>query len=98
GGQTCALPIYGRDARARDVQLLFADASTGAHSPSIVGQGKIGELIAAKPQDRRSLLEEAAGISGLHNRRHEAELRLGAAEKNLGRIADVIAELDPPLA
>ena len=69
--------------RARDVQLLFADASTGAHSPAIVGQGKIGELIAAKPVDRRALLEEAAGISGLHNRRHEAELRLRAAEQNL---------------
>jgi chromosome segregation protein len=89
--------INGRDVRARDVQLLFADASTGAHSPAIVGQGKIGELIAAKPQDRRSLLEEAAGISGLHNRRHEAELRLGAAEQNLGRIDDVIAELDAQL-
>jgi chromosome segregation protein len=65
--------INGRDVRARDVQLLFADASTGAHSPAIVGQGKIGELIAAKPVDRRALLEEAAGIAGLHNRRHEAE-------------------------
>ena len=75
--------INGRDARARDVQLLFADASTGAHSPAMVGQGKIGELIAAKPKDRRSLLEEAAGISGLHNRRHEAELRLRGAEQNL---------------
>jgi chromosome segregation protein len=89
--------INGRDVRARDVQLLFADASTGAHSPAIVGQGKIGELIAAKPQDRRTLLEEAAGIAGLHNRRHEAELRLGAAEQNLGRIDDVIAEIDAQL-
>ena len=89
--------INGRDVRARDVQLLFADASTGAHSPAIVGQGKIGELIAAKPQDRRALLEEAAGISGLHNRRHEAELRLGAAEQNLGRLDDVIAEIDAQL-
>ena len=77
--------INGRDTRARDVQLLFADASTGAHSPAMVGQGRIGELIAARPQDRRSLLEEAAGISGLHNRRHEAELRLRAAEQNLSR-------------
>ena len=75
--------INGRDVRARDVQLLFADASTGAHSPAMVGQGKIGELIAAKPKDRRALLEEAAGISGLHNRRHEAELRLSGAEQNL---------------
>ena len=65
------------------MQLLFADASTGAHSPAMVGQGQIGEMIAAKPQDRRALLEEAAGISGLHNRRHEAELRLKAAEQNL---------------
>ena len=89
--------INGRDVRARDVQLLFADASTGAHSPAIVGQGRIGELIAAKPQDRRTLLEEAAGIAGLHNRRHEAELRLGAAEQNLGRIDDVIAEIDAQL-
>jgi chromosome segregation protein len=85
--------INGRDVRARDVQLLFADASTGAHSPAIVGQGKIGELIAAKPTDRRALLEEAAGIAGLHNRRHEAELRLRAAEQNLARIDDVIAEI-----
>ena len=89
--------INGRDVRARDVQLLFADASTGAHSPAIVGQGRIGELIAAKPTDRRSLLEEAAGISGLHNRRHEAELRLTAAEQNLGRLDDVITEIDAQL-
>ncbi|HVU43389.1 MAG TPA: AAA family ATPase, partial [Xanthobacteraceae bacterium] len=89
-----AYRINGRDVRARDVQLLFADASTGAHSPAIVGQGKIGELIAAKPVDRRALLEEAAGISGLHGRRHEAELRLRAAEQNLGRVNDVIAEID----
>ncbi len=85
--------INGRDVRARDVQLLFADASTGAHSPAMVGQGRIGELIAAKPTDRRAILEEAAGISGLHNRRHEAELRLRAAETNLGRLDDVIAEI-----
>ena len=88
-----AYKINGRDVRARDVQLLFADASTGAHSPAMVGQGKIGELIAAKPQARRALLEEAAGISGLHNRRHEAELRLRAAEQNLERLDDVIAEI-----
>ena len=86
--------INGRDVRARDVQLLFADASTGAHSPAIVGQGKIGELIAAKPVDRRALLEEAAGIAGLHNRRHEAELRLKAAEQNLSRLDDVISEIE----
>ena len=89
--------INGRDVRARDVQLLFADASTGAHSPAIVGQGKIGELIAAKPTDRRALLEEAAGISGLHNRRHEAELRLRGAEQNLSRLDDVIGEIEQQL-
>ncbi|QBK30038.1 chromosome segregation protein SMC [Roseitalea porphyridii] len=89
-----AYKINGRDARARDVQLLFADQSTGARSPSMVGQGRIGELIQAKPQARRALLEEAAGISGLHSRRHEAELRLRAAETNLERLDDVVAELE----
>jgi chromosome segregation protein len=89
--------VNGRDVRARDVQLLFADASTGAHSPAMVGQGRIGELIAAKPTQRRALLEEAAGISGLHNRRHEAELRLKAAEQNLARVDDVIAEIETHL-
>lgn len=78
----------------QDVQLLFADASTGARSPSMVGQGRIGELINAKPQARRQLLEEAAGISGLHSRRHEAELRLRAAETNLERLEDVTAQLE----
>ncbi len=86
--------INGREARARDVQLLFADQSTGARSPSMVGQGRIGELIQAKPQARRALLEEAAGISGLHSRRHEAELRLRAAEQNLERLDDVVSELE----
>ena len=86
--------INGKDARAKDVQLLFADQSTGARSPSMVGQGRIGELIQAKPQARRALLEEAAGISGLHTRRHEAELRLRAAEQNLERIDDVVGELE----
>ncbi|SEB89602.1 condensin subunit Smc [Nitratireductor aquibiodomus] len=86
--------INGKEARARDVQLLFADQSTGARSPSMVGQGRIGELIQAKPQARRALLEEAAGISGLHSRRHEAELRLRAAEQNLERLDDVVSELD----
>src|SRR5690606_6837003 len=80
-------------ARAKDVQLLFADQSTGARSPSMVGQGRIGELIQAKPQARRALLEEAAGISGLHSRRHEAELRLKGAEQNLERLDDVVGEL-----
>ena len=86
--------INGKEARAKDVQLLFADASTGARSPSMVGQGRIGELIQAKPQARRQLLEEAAGISGLHSRRHEAELRLRAAETNLERLEDVTTQLD----
>ena len=85
--------INGKEARAKDVQLLFADQSTGARSPSMVGQGRIGELIQAKPQARRQLLEEAAGVSGLHSRRHEAELRLRAAEQNLERLDDVTGEL-----
>ncbi|MEN0040321.1 MAG: chromosome segregation protein SMC, partial [Pseudomonadota bacterium] len=89
--------INGKDVRAKDVQLLFADVSTGARSPSMIGQGRIGELISAKPQARRALLEEAAGISGLHSRRHEAELRLRAAEANLERSDDVIAQLDNQL-
>lgn len=86
--------INGKEARAKDVQLLFADASTGARSPSMVGQGRIGELIQAKPQARRQLLEEAAGISGLHSRRHEAELRLRGAETNLERLDDVTSQLE----
>jgi chromosome segregation protein len=86
--------INGKEARAKDVQLLFADQSTGARSPSMVGQGRIGELIQAKPQARRALLEEAAGISGLHTRRHEAELRLRATEQNLERLDDVTGELE----
>jgi chromosome segregation protein len=85
--------INGRDVRARDVQILFADASTGARSPALVHQGRIGEIIQAKPEQRRRVLEEAAGISGLHARRHEAELRLKAAETNLTRVEDVIAQL-----
>jgi chromosome segregation protein len=85
--------INGREVRARDVQLLFADASTGSNSPALVRQGQISELIAAKPQNRRMILEEAAGVSGLHSRRHEAELRLRAAEANLNRLEDVAGEL-----
>ncbi len=86
--------INGAEVRARDVQLLFADASTGANSPALVRQGQISELISAKPQNRRRVLEEAAGISGLHNRRHEAELRLRAAENNLSRLDDVFGEIE----
>ena len=86
--------INGKEVRAKDVQLLFADASTGANSPALVRQGQISELINAKPQNRRRLLEEAAGVTGLHSRRHEAELRLRAAEQNLERLDDVIGELE----
>ena len=85
--------INGREVRARDVQILFADASTGARSPALVHQGRIGEIIQAKPEQRRRVLEEAAGVSGLHARRHEAELRLKSAETNLLRIEDVIGQL-----
>jgi chromosome segregation protein len=85
--------INGRDVRARDVQLLFADAATGARSPALVHQGKIGEIIQAKPEQRRRVLEDAAGVAGLHARRHEAELRLKAAEANLTRVEDVIGQL-----
>jgi chromosome segregation protein len=85
--------VNGREVRARDVHLLFADASTGARSPALVHQGRIGEIIAAKPQARRRVLEEAAGVAGLHARRHEAELRLKAADHNLERLEDVIGQL-----
>jgi len=77
--------INEKEVRARDAQTFFADLSTGAHSPSIIGQGRIGALVTAKPSDRRTILEEAAGISGIHARRHEAELRLNSAENNLKR-------------
>ncbi len=85
--------INGREVRARDVQIVFADASTGARSPALVHQGRIGEIIQAKPEQRRRVLEEAAGVAGLHARRHEAELRLKAAETNLLRVEDVIGQL-----
>ena len=77
--------INGKEVRAKDAQMFFADLSTGAHSPSLISQGRIGSLVTAKPNDRRAILEEAAGISGLHARRHEAEIRLNAAENNLKR-------------
>ena len=77
--------INDKEVRARDVQTFFADLSTGAHSPSLISQGKIGQLVTSKPIERRSILEEAAGISGIHARRHEAETRLNAAENNLKR-------------
>src|SRR5579863_8285572 len=90
--------INGREVRARDVQIVFADASTGARSPALVHQGRIGEIIQAKPEQRRRVLEEAAGIAGLHARRHEAELRLKAAETNLARVEDVIGQLAAQVA
>ena len=89
-----AYRINGNDVRQKDVQLLFADAATGAHSPALVSQGRIGSLINAKPQDRRAILEEAAGISGLHTRRKEAESRLRSAENNLVRVHDVIQAME----
>jgi len=88
-----AYKVGAKDVRARDVQMLFADASTGAHSPALVRQGQISELINAKPKARRRILEEAAGISGLYQRRHEAELKLKAAETNLTRVDDVVEQL-----
>ncbi len=96
-GQGSNYRVNGRDVRARDVQLLFADSATGARSSGLVSQGRVGALINAKPSERRSLLEEAAGISGLYSRRHEAELRLKNAELNLGRLDDVLATLDEQL-
>lgn len=93
-----AYKVNGKDVRARDVQMLFADASTGAHSPALVRQGQISELINAKPKNRRRVLEEAAGISGLYQRRHEAELKLNGAEQNLTRVDDVIEQLAAQLA
>ena len=87
-----------KDVRAKDVQMLFADASTGAHSPALVRQGQISELINSKPKARRRILEEAAGISGLYARRHEAELKLRGAETNLTRVDDVIEQLASQLA
>ena len=86
--------INGKEVRAKDVQLLFADAATGARSHAMVRQGQIGEIIAAKPQARRRILEDAAGIAGLHTRRHEAELRLQAAEDNLVRLEDVLQQIE----
>ncbi|MGA9659297.1 MAG: AAA family ATPase, partial [Asticcacaulis sp.] len=97
-GAGSSYKINGKEVRARDVQLLFADASTGANSPALVRQGQISELIAAKPQNRRRVLEEAGGVSGLHTRRHEAELRLNAAESNLSRLDDIARELDSALS
>ena len=90
--------INDKEVRARDAQMFFADLSTGAHSPSIISQGRIGALVTAKPTDRRAILEEAAGISGLHIRRHEAELRLSAAENNLKRADELRRQQEKQLA
>ena len=90
--------INDKEVRARDVQMFFADLSTGAHSPSMISQGRIGSLVTAKPTDRRAILEEAAGISGLHVRRHEAELRLNAAENNLKRADELRRQQEKQLA
>ncbi|MBS7542368.1 chromosome segregation protein SMC [Ancylobacter oerskovii] len=89
--------INGREVRARDVQILFADASSGSRSPSMVRQGQIGEIVGSKPTARRRILEEAAGVAGLHARRHEAEMRLRAAEANLARLEDVIGQIGTQL-
>ena len=89
-----AYRINGRDARARDVKVLFEDAATGARSPALVRQGQISEIVNAKPEQRRRILEDAAGVAGLHTRRHEADLRLKAAEANLVRIGDILGALN----
>ena len=89
-----AYRINGKEMRARDVRILFEDAATGARSPALVRQGQIAEIVNAKPEQRRRILEDAAGIAGLHSRRHEAELRLRAAEGNLARLNDILGQLN----
>ena len=93
-GTGSAYRANGRDVRAKDVALLFADAATGAHSPALVSQGKIAAVIAARPQERRAMLEEAAGIAGLHVRRKDAEQKLRAAETNLARLDEILSDMD----
>jgi len=97
-GQGSDYKVAGRPMRARDVQTLFADMASGAHSPALVSQGRVSALINAKPTERRQVLEDAAGISGLHARRHEAELKLRAAETNLERVEDVLGTMETQLA
>lgn len=97
-GAGSAYRVNGRDVRAKDVALTFADAATGAHSPALVSQGKIAQVIAAKPAERRMMLEEAAGIAGLHVRRKDAESKLRSTEKNLERLEDLMAGLDAQMA
>lgn len=89
-----AYRVNGREVRARDVKILFEDAATGARSPALVRQGQIGEIVNAKPEQRRRILEDAAGVAGLHSRRHEAELRLKAAETNLARLSDILGQIN----
>ncbi len=89
-GEGSEYRVNGKEVRLKDVQLLFADAATGARSTSMVSQGRVGAIIASKPEQRRTLLEEAAGITGLHSRRHDAELRLNSSENNLERVKDVL--------
>ncbi|WP_432769093.1 MAG: chromosome segregation protein SMC [Sphingopyxis sp.] len=93
-GAGSAYRANGRDVRAKDVALIFADAATGAHSPALVSQGKIANVIAAKPTDRRAMLEEAAGIAGLHVRRKDAEQKLRATETNLTRLSEIVADME----
>lgn len=97
-GAGSAYRVNGRDVRAKDVALTFADAATGAHSPALVSQGKIAQVIAAKPTERRQMLEEAAGIAGLHVRKKDAESKLRSTEKNLERLEDLMAGLDTQMA
>ena len=97
-GAGSAYRVNGRDVRAKDVALVFADAATGAHSPALVSQGRIAAVIAAKPAERRMMLEEAAGIAGLHVRRKDAEQKLRATEVNLARLEDIMAGLDAQIA
>lgn len=96
-GDGSSYKVNGRDVRAKDIKLLFEDAATGARSHALVRQGQIGEIVNSKPQARRRILEDAAGIAGLHSRRHEAELRLNAAETNLERLADIMGQMDAQL-
>src|SRR5262245_60545358 len=97
-GAGSAYRVNGKDVRAKDVALVFADAATGAHSPALVSQGRIAAVIAAKPAERRQMLEEAAGIAGLHVRRKDAEQKLKATETNLSRLEDIMAGLDAHIA
>ena len=97
-GEGSEYKVNGKSVRLKDVQLLFADAATGARSTSMVSQGRVGAIIVAKPEQRRALLEEAAGITGLHSRRHEAELRLVSTENNLERVQDLLNSQEEQLS